>query len=349
MISGKNKVYTSISTFSKKGMEIYHDPKIPKITYQDLSNLANYYSIVLNYGESSGALYGPLPIAYHTEFLLYVYTFKIQDPSVKDERIIKNNGIIPASLLIFFPTITENYSARARDKISTEISNWVVQFSKIQDVSKKHIDNISLQIETAIYKEQTQYELSEIEEANVVIGKSIELLHNVTKYQQKPVKILISGTDEILISIAQKAIFENNSSLVSYYKYDDGKIDYKLNNIEGSVLLTTAESPNIHKYLSSNLDGVIHFANFSSPQSTAAHTDELEKIIKQTNQNCIVSFVIAQTNTPIKINDTKIPEVLKEGIGRSISLIDLGQQKNTISTSIIEFLDKLIESIGKRS
>jgi len=72
------------------------------------------------------------------------------------------------------------------------------------------------------------------------------------------------------------------------------------------------------------------------------------KIIKQTPQNCVISFVISQTNEPIKINETKLPEVLKDGVGRSISLIDLGQEKNTISTCIIEFLDKVIEISGKK-
>ncbi|MHA1221134.1 MAG: hypothetical protein ACTSQB_05325, partial [Candidatus Heimdallarchaeota archaeon] len=115
-----------------------------------------------------------------------------------------------------------------------------------------------------------------------------------------------------------------------------------------TVLVTTAEDPTVHKHLSNSLDGVIHFANFSTEKSSADHTNELAKIIKQTPQNCVISFVISQTNEPIKINETKLPEVLKEGVGRSISLIDLGQEKNTISTCIIEFLDKVIEISGKK-
>ncbi len=344
----KFKVYTAISSFSHSGMEISYDPRIPNMKDHDLLNLANYYSVILNYGESTGALYGPLPIAYHTEYLLYVYTFETKDPKVIDLRIKRNDNLVPAFLLIFFPTNAENYTTKARDNISQEITTWIKQFNTIQDFNDKQINILSSQIETLIYKEQSQFTLSEIEEANVVIGKSFELLHNVVKYKDKPVKLLISGTDDLLLSIARKAIFESNSSLITKYKMEDNKIEFKLKNIEGNILLTSDDSPNVHKYLSNNLDGVLHFANFSTPRSSDAHTNELLKIIKQTSQNCIISFAFCQTDIPIKIGETKIPEVLKEGIGRTISLIDLAQTKNTISTTILEFLDKIVESIGKK-
>ncbi len=341
-------VHTALSAFSDTGMTIMHDPMIPNIKSHDLLNLANYYSVILNFGESGGALYGPLPVAYHTEYLLYVYTFEIKNLKVIDERIIKNDGIVPAFLLIFFPTAADSFTSKARDCISLEIHTWLEQFSEVQEITKNHIGTLNGQIEAAIYREQSQFSLSEIEEANVVLGKSLELLCNVVKYQEKPVKLLISGTDQILLPIARKAILENNSSLITYYKNENDKTDFKTNNIEGTILLTSADNPTVHKYLSNNLDGIIHFANFSTPHSIEAHTDELQRIIKQTSKNCTISFVISQTKNPLKINETRIPNVLRDGVGRSISLIDLGEPKYTISTCIIEFLNKIIESIGKK-
>ena len=344
----KFRVHTALSAFSDTGMSIFHDPLIPDIKSHDLLNIANYYSVILNFGESGGALYGPLPVAYHTEYLLYVYTFEIKNHKATDKRILKNEGVVPAFLLIFFPTAAESFTSKARDNISIEISNWLEQFGEVNEINKAQINTLSGQIEAAIFKEQSQFTLSEIEEANVVLGKSVELLYNVVKYQDKPIKLLISGTDEILLPIIRKAIFEKNSSLITYYKNDDNKTEFKCNKIEGTILLTSTENPTVHKHLSNSLDGVIHFANFSTPQSIEAHTDELHKIIKQTSKNCTISFVISQTDQPLRINETRIPAVLQDGVGRSISLIDLGQPKYTISTSIIEFLDKIIESIGKK-
>ncbi len=92
----------------------------------------------------------------------------------------------------------------------------------------------------------------------------------------------------------------------------------------------------------------MHFGNFSTSESTDAHTIELSKIIKQTSQDCVISFAISQTDKPIKISETKLPDVLQEGVGRIISLIDLDQPKNSISTTTIEFLEKLIELVGKK-
>lgn len=340
-------IYTALSSFTEKGMEIIYNPKVPRLDDNDLRKIANYYSIILNYGENK-ALYGPLPVAYHTEYLLYVYTFSIKNEKIQDERIIKNDNLVPTFLLIFFPTSHESYTSKARDNISLNITNWLTQFTELQNITEKKINNLNSQIETAVYNEKNQYALSEIEEANVVIGKSMELLYNVVKYQDKPVKILISGTDDLLLSIARKAIIENNSLGLRYYKFDNDKIEFKFDNADGLILVTTPESPQTHKFLSNNLDGVLHFGNFSTPKTTEDHTNELQKIIRQTSQTCIITFVISQNKSPIKINDTAIPDVLKECKGRSISLIDLAQEKNTISTSIIEFLDNVIESIGKR-
>ena len=329
-------------------MAIFHDPLIPDIKSHDLLNIANYYSVILNFGESGGALYGPLPVAYHTEYLLYVYTFEIKNLKVTDKRILKRDGVVPAFLLIFFPTAAESFTSKARDNISLEISNWQEQFGEVNEINKEQINTLSGQIEAAIFKEQSQFTLSEIEEANVVLGKSVELLCNVVKYQDKPVKLLISGTDEILLAITRKAIIENNSSLITYYKNEDNKTIFKTNNIEGKILLTSVDNPTVHKHLSNDLDGIIHFANFSTPLSIETHTDELHRIIKQTSKNCTISFVISHTDQPLRISETRIPVVLQDGVGRSISLIDLGQPKYTISTCIIEFLDKVIESLGKK-
>ncbi len=344
----KFNVYTSLSSLTDEGMTIFYNPNIPNIDTDDLVKVANYYSIILNFSESKGALYGPLPIAYHTEYLLYIYTFETTNLQVQDERIKRDGSRVPSFLLIFFPTIAESFTTRARGQISREISNWLEQFKSIQDFKDKDVNKLNSQIEAAIYKEQSIFALDEIEEANVVLGKSVELLHNVLKYQEKPVKILLSGTDDLLFSITRKAIFGNNSSLVSYFKNENNKIDFKLGKIEGTILLASVNTPNLHKYLSKDLDGVLHFGNFSTPESTDAHTAELSKIIKQTSQDCVISFAICQTDKPLKISETKIPEVLQEGVGRTISLLDMGQQKNTISTTIIEFLEKLIELIGKK-
>ena len=341
------QVYTVISTFTDLGMEVYHKPQIPNFTYHDLLNIANYYSVILNIGESQGGLYGPLPVAYRTDFLLYMYTFEMKNPSVKDQRAVMNGGVVPAFVLIFFPTAAENLASRSRDKIVKEISRWQSIFTSIDDVKEEDMKKLSTAISTLLVKEQSVFEMNEIEEANVVVGKSIELLHNVTKYQEKPVNILIAGSDDCIDSMARIAIFEKNSSLVTYFKSNNGVIDSTLNNIHLKIITKNEDMPSIQKYISNELNGILYFGDFSSTISSERDTKEFEKIIKNTNHNCSITFAISQTTEPINIQNTAIPQVLQEGIGRSISLIDLARPNMSISLTLIEFLEKVIENLKR--
>ena len=341
------KIFSVISTFTDLGMDVFHTPEISNMTYHDFLNIANYYSVILNIGESSGGLYGPLPVAYRTDSLLFLYTFEMQNHSVQDERAARNNHLVPSFLLIFFPTAVETLATRAREKISKEIARWKLNYSSIDDVTEKDMQKLNLTISTIIMKEQSNFEMSEIDEANVVIGKSIELLHNVTKYQQKPVKLLIVGSDDCIDEMARAAIFEKNSALVTYFKAENGVLDATLRNIIVKIIKTKEDSPAIHKYVSHDLNGVLYFGNFSSDEKGERETRELEKIIKNTDQNCAVTFAVSQTSKPIEIQKTAIPSVLQEGVGRSISLIDLARPNMTISLSLIEFLEKVIENMKK--
>ena len=341
------EVFSVISTFTDLGMDVFHVPDMPNMTYHDFLNIANYYSVILNIGESSGGLYGPLPVAYRTDSLLFLYTFEMKNHSVVDERAIRNNHVVPSFLLIFFPTAVETLATRAREKISKEISRWKINFSSIDDVSASDIRKLNSSISTMIMKEQSNFEMSEIEEANVVIGKSIELLHNVTKYQEKPVRLLIVGSEDCIDNMARTAIFEKNSSIVTYFKAENGILDATLKNIILKIIKTKDDNSSLHKYISHDLNGVLYFGNFSSHERGEKETRELEKIIKNTNQDCAITFAISQTSKPIEIQNTSIPLVLQEGLGRSISLIDLARPNMTISLSLIDFLEKVIEHMKK--
>ena len=339
------KIFSVISTFTDLGMEVFHDPQIPNLTYHDLLNIANYYSVILNIGESSGGLYGPLPVAYRTDFLLYLYTFELKNFSVEDERAQRNGNVVPAFLLIFFPTVADILATRSRDKITKEITRWKLQFSSIEDILKEDLAKLNLLISSIMINEQSIFEMSEIEEANVVIGKSIELLHNVSKYKDNPINLLVVGSDKIICSMTKRAIFEKNSSLIKYFKEENGLIETTLENINIKIVRTKNETESIQKYLNNSLNGVLYFGNFSSPDYSLNATKELSKLLKNTSQECAITFAISQRTTPTDVKNTKIPEVLKEFFGRSISLIDLALPKMTISLSLIEFLEKITENL----
>jgi hypothetical protein len=58
------RAYVALGKFDVKGMTIDRYTKTPNLDKDDLDKLVTYYSIILGLDQSSGNLYGPLPLAY---------------------------------------------------------------------------------------------------------------------------------------------------------------------------------------------------------------------------------------------------------------------------------------------
>ena len=124
-------------------------------------------------------------------------------------------------------------------------------------------------------------------------------------------------------------------------------MDIKFGNIKIQVVLLDTDKPNLNKYLSNNLAGVLYFGNFSSQERSQKHSEQLEHIIKSTSQNCLISFTISQKDPGLEIDHTNLPHYLNKAKGRTISLFDLSQSNMNIGKSMIESLDKLVEVIAR--
>ncbi len=341
----KPKVFTVVSTFTDIGMEVFHVPSIPNITYHDLLNIANYYSVILNVGESKGGLYGPLPVAYHTEYLLYLYTFTIQNMNVFDQRVKENDNIVPSFLLIFFPTAYDGFAGKARNKIAKLISRWLIQFSSIDDFGQDVLAKLSMEIDHTILSEKDANKFSEIEKSTVVIGKSIKLLYNLSQYEKKPVKLLSVGDDDLIFSVVREAIIGKNSKLLTYFKYENNVMDIKLGNLTIRVL-NLKENTNIGKFVSNDLNGILYYRNFTTNSLKEKVSKDLGTIIKNTANHCIISVVLKDKNR-INLGTTSIPEVLKGALGRTISIIDLNQPNMSIGVAMMELNARVIDVINK--
>ena len=56
---------------------------------------------------------------------------------------------------------------------------------------------------------------------------------------------------------------------------------------------------------------------------------------------------MSQSREKINISETRIFEILKTALGRTISLLDLSQEKMTLGIALLEFLDKITEKVKK--
>ena len=276
-----------------------------------------------------------------------MYTFSIKNYSVKDSRVVGHENLVPAFLIIFFPTSFDALIAKAREKVREDIDSWVSQFTDVDQISKKDLANLSRIIEESLIKSQTSFKLSEIEEANVVIGKSIKLLYNVAKYSEKETDILIYGTDKVMTKIIGKTVLESNSEIVKFFEREKDVTKLKLSNINVTAVQRDSLSFNISKYLNDNLTGILYFVNFSNNKEREIRINDLETLIKKTKNDCIISFAMSQSRGKINISETRIPEILKTALGRTISLLDLSQEKMTLGIALLEFLDKITEKVKK--
>jgi len=331
------KVYSVISTFSDVGMEVYNNPDIPGMTYYDLISIANYYSIVLNIGQHTGALYGVLPVAYRTDVLLYLYTFEIINNAVKDPRVTIRNNKVPAFLLIFVPTILEKYATKAKEKIATAIEEWRKNFKTIVDITEKTLETLNGIISTILLKEQMRYEEQKFDEGKIVIGKSIQLLHNVSKYAEDSAKLLLFGTEQ-LTKFIKKIIFETNANLIRFFREKDNIIEFILNSKVHLKCIKIDDQIPMHRHISHDLSGVfLYDANFQQNS-----INNIDYILKHTEPKCVVTIVFSQEKIDVK--NTNLSEVLQKHAGRTIGLIDLSSSNTNLDLAIIDFLEKVIEN-----
>ena len=99
--------------------------------------------------------------------------------------------------------------------------------------------------------------MSELEEANVVIGKSIKLLYNVANYSEKETDIIIYGTDKVMTKIIGKTVLESNSEIVKFFEREKDVTKLKLSNIKVTAVQRDNLIFNIRKYLNDNLTGIL--------------------------------------------------------------------------------------------
>jgi hypothetical protein len=341
------QIYTILSSFTDLGMKVFHDNNIPDISEEELKTIANYYSIILNHSPNEEGLYGPLPVAYHTEYLVYIYTFNLKDTSVTDPRVVLNDNMVPASILIIFPTYAESFANQVRTKLANGIKVWKSKFKEVKEITKKHINKLNTSIGYTINKEYSLREMTETEKISVVLSKSIELLFNVSNYNDNKMNLLIAGTDDSLGNLTKKVFLNKNSKIIDGYTTDNGTMTFKLGKVSIKVLKIDPHKPNLNKHLSNELNGVMYFGNFSTDEFAEIHSQQLEEIVKNTNQQCLISFAISQTDSPIKIENTRLPEYLAKAKGRTINLFDLANDNMNVGRAILESLDKLVDVIAR--
>lgn len=332
----KINVYCVVSGFTDVGMSVFPEKEILGLKVHDLLNIANYYSIILNASKNVEALYGALPVAYRTDILLYFYTFQIINEQVKDQRVIDNENRIPAYLLIFIPTFAEKYAAVAKEKMATAVKNWKKRFTKIDEISESDLNRLCAELTTIIIQEHHHFEDSSVDEAKIVLGKSLELLNNLAVYNEHSFNLLLSGPQNFSIFL-KHLFFQQNIDLITYYNEQKHGLEIQLDNVKITYHINETE-PSINKFIQDKLNGVFIISNNLEEQTM----NNIANVLKGTKEKCVIALVLLNQSNPIK--ETKLPELLQKSVNRTISIIDVIKQEISPNLALIDFFDKIIES-----
>ncbi len=340
------QAYVVLTAFSDKGMEIYGPVTNFEISKSELMNIANYYSVILGISEKEGALYGPLPVAYHLEYLLFLYSFQIQNPHVKDARVKKGDKV-PASILIFYPTFIDGYAVKCRKDFLDALNSWSKGIVKVNDFTKEKAEEIRNLLNMRLKKELQLKQDEEKPDTNIVIEKNIQLLETVAlRSGRNNISLICAGLNEKFFDLFKEVVLrENYDSVEEYRKIDLNQLYIRLPHLELHLVDISTELSTFNKLINKNTDGILYFADFSNRQKEEKNEEQLNKIISDTKEDCVLCYAISNTKEKLAIKGTKLPLILQKATGRTLSIIDLADEKNTMEIAIIEFIEKVIEQI----
>ena len=344
------KINLSLLSFGETGMELITSQEVDGIDEDHVGMIGNFYSNVLGAAEQSTGLFGPLPIAYRYDMLLFLYAFNAFDPNLKDERVIKNKNITRSSLLLFFPTIFDSILSNQRKNLNTIIDQWSKPFltSDIRKTSIEALNQLKEKIITHLLSVTNNIDFKNKDLVNLVkiIGKHFFLMETVAFLYQKPIYIkFLTNTDKLDPILKRSILYENIDTLVDYTKKSD-YLSFNLRNTKIEVISFNPIWKNVTQKIRGNYDGIFLFYDLNE---SAANTDSFTTIVKNilsySPKHSKITYCIKNNlKTKFKFDESEISTLLHDQRDRSISLVDLNSKSFTLETAVIDFAEKIISN-----
>lgn len=336
-------IYVLLAKSIEGGMIVQEYIEIPEIPIAEIERMINYYSPIIGFSKKQNHLFGPLPFTNHHDYLFYLYSFCITDPTVESLDNTTTQEEMLASLIVIFPTKSDALARNTRENIIQKIRNWINSCDTINNFDKEKLMTIRNEIKEEFIQEKSIKIVEKQKDTIIAIGRNLQLLETVALSFNKELNLLITGTSKVIFTITRQALHQCSES-IKQFKLEENKIFVDFSRLKLAIIHLTKNDPSVMEYVNEDLNGLLYFADFSTDKTINYHTDELNKILKATLEECIICYAFCENKEPIRINETKIPEILLNAKGRTISLIDLAQASNSIELAIIEFAEHLIDS-----
>lgn len=345
------KLSLSILSFGESGMEFISGQFQGSLDEDYITLIGNFYSNVLGAAEESNGLFGPLPVAYKYDILLFLYAFNAYDPNLTDERVIKRNHMTRATMLIFFPTNLDAIFSNQRKNIRNIIENWVDLNIKndIRKLGIKEILKLKKKIESQIILEikNSSLDLTTNNDLIKISGKNFQLLNTISTLNELDFELRFVANSKKLRQIIKKSIFLENMDIVDDYKNNDEKSCYKLNKINILEHNSSSISKLSYNFIKGRYDGIlIFFTNKNNAAENDYLHEFLKLIVKDAPKRSVISICLdIEEKIGEFLDKTSIANLLAEESDRSISLVYLKDKNNSIEIALIDFIEKIISKV----
>ena len=344
------KIALSLLSFGETGMELISSQDVEGIDFDHVGMIGNFYSNVLGAAEHSTGLFGPLPIAYRYDLLLFLYAFNAFDPNLKDERVINNKNITRASLLLFFPTSFDTIFSSQRKAFTTMIDQWAKPFltTDIRKASIESLNSLKESLSTHLISVTKKLDINNSKLSSIIkiLGKNFFLLETVGNIFQKDISLKFLTNSEKLDPVLKRSIlYENIESLVEYSR-NLKNFFFTLNKTYIEIINVNLDNKSaIHKIKNQN-NGIFLFYDFyQNAANTETFLEIAKRILEYSSKTSNVTYCIeTMPDTKFNIEGEEMIELLSKEQNRSISLVDLSSKSSSLELAMIEFVSKIISN-----
>ncbi|MFX0092629.1 MAG: hypothetical protein ACFFBD_12775, partial [Candidatus Hodarchaeota archaeon] len=248
--------------------------------------------------------------------------------------------------------------SRCRTQIQNTIDDWFCDKESVNSITLKSLNKLKMRLADAIFLEQKRVESSEISVSlRSLLGMNLDFLNTIGRSMDRLLRIGVFGSTKDEHILLQNAVNNIFPLLQGMDTSTDGKFTiYRFSNLyieRGSLeidelidfkKITTLTNISSWKNVPKDFDGIL--LTISIPGITEVITKNIQVILRKTPTGCpIALFIRYSSDFSGEISDTPIPKAIAEAGGRTISLVEARDDKNSIQTALIDFVAKIVYAL----
>ena len=338
----KPLIQLGLLIFGEKGMELVAvsgNKQTNALDNSYVNLMGNHYANVLQMKQDPTAkLYGPFPILHRerNDMLLLILGFKARDPNIKDIRVVKNNYMVDAQILVFYPA---NYDIAVSLKREV-IEQLLVEFihahinTYIKDITSDNLSMVQVKFLSILEDGMSAY--SESTSQTKIIQKNISLIHDMCMFTKKAITCTLLIDQYSIKKYIIDTIFTADSTVVPLVKFSPKYNTMIFSDFLKLNICSISDSSGIPL---NNSDAIMLILTLDD--SNESLFKEQITLLKKTNPSITLSFVI----TDKRENKGKYPSLTN--LDRTIFISNIGETA-LLSDAFTAYFEKITSLLTKK-